>query len=111
MTHGLVGLLLAGLLAGCASDTVRIPKAQLALTYADTRAAVAVAIARLSDACAARRIPAATCDQLRPLVAQAQALDLEARALLTQKGATFDLSRLDPWLGLLLKLAPLAVGL
>jgi len=77
------GLLVVLLLAGCASvPVVEIPVTDLAVSYADAKAEIAVAAYALTTACEAKRLPAELCSRLAVSHEKARALEVQVRALL-----------------------------
>jgi hypothetical protein len=103
---------LAILLAGCAGyqkTTIAVPRASLALAYADGLADYKVARYLVGILCESERIGAAECAVLKTFDARAADLDKRARALLTATEP--DAADLDAVLAAARVLAPTLLGL
>jgi len=109
----LVGILVMLLSAGCAqlglqSSTIRVPRTQAALAYADAKELYGGVKATVQAACRAGAWSAEQCSRAESLDQQIQALDQRIRTTLADDGG-FDPQAVEHLLRLVLRYAPLAV--
>lgn len=106
------GFLCLALLAGCASvPVVEIPVTELALDYAEARAAYARAEVVLGAACKGERLDAETCASLRQAATFAAGLRARVEASLRDPKRPLDPAAIREYVGEATRLLGLAAGL